>query len=85
VSFPSGLWVASDLVEFTSKWLTLVRYQLSGISIFLFFDKTAINYMLVVFYRKYMITLGALEKQQSLSGKLRLALSELPYDFEGSA
>jgi hypothetical protein len=41
--------------------------------------------VLVVFYRKYMITLGALEKQQSLSGKLRLALSELPYDFEGSA
>jgi hypothetical protein len=40
--------------------------------------------VLVVFYRKYMITLGALEKQQSLSGKLRLALSELPYDFEGS-
>ena len=53
-------------------------------SIFLFFDKTAINYMLVVFYRKYMITLGALEKQHSLSGKPRLALSELPYDFEGS-
>jgi hypothetical protein len=40
--------------------------------------------VLVVFYRKYMITLGALEKQHSLSGKPRLALSELPYDFEGS-
>ena len=32
---------------------------------------------------KYMITLGDPEKQQSLSGKPPLALSELPYDFEG--